>query len=551
MIYQDVLLIALGVAQCLLLERFAVRSEKNISSLSKLCWLIPSVTALVIMLNIGFEPLMAGAYLGCAGLAAGFFREDVKSRRITSAVCAAVMLISVPCCLLSDAYRARHDFTGDFKKAVSSMRLYYPLTQHKDIDFDALYEKYIPEFRKADKDRDEVENYIAWARFCAEFHDGHVGYAPNDEDTVREACKRAGGNDYGLVILKLSDGSFTAVNVDDSLANKGIHLGTQIISWNGETPDKADERSTLAQMENIPDADNAEFHKGMFAAGTGGDTAELTFIADDGSEQTVTLPKLGGCYYDRFEEMGKKLYQGYEAAHMSVTKINDTTAVLRVKSMVYDSVSASKDNHTGMKLELRDKVRTMMDEGVTDIIIDIRSNGGGSGDMTEAIASLFAPEGEHYYVTNALWDDKKGCYATDGKGGYLPDDDIVFSGDNILGENGRIVLLVNDHSASASDHLTKVMSSFDNVTVMGFTGPNGSAQGVCSKQLTEGTLNYSGSVMLDRDGSIFIDSGKDRQSTDDTGVKIPLDSKAIQAIFADGQDYLLNCAIEEIASHKG
>ena len=43
----------------------------------------------------------------------------------------------------------------------------------------------------------------------------------------------------------------------------------------------------------------------------------------------------------------------------------------------------------------------------------------------------------------------------------------------------------------------------------------------------------------------MIDSGSDRQSSDGDGVKlIPFDSAAIRALFDDGEDYLLDTALD-------
>ncbi len=551
MVNADIMLVAVGLAECFMLTRAAVLCEKIVNNKWRLLWLLPSLVCILITVSAGTEPLMAAAYLGSVGLAAGFFTDERKKRNIISAVCAAVMLLSLPCCLLSKSYRKHFDFTGDFETAVRSMKSHYALTKHKGIDFDALHDKYLPMFEQAEKDCDAVQNVIAWNCFCAEIHDGHVSYAPNDEADYKKAMKLAAGNDYGLVIVKLSDGSFAAAQVDDSLEEKGIHLGTKVKLWNGETPDKANERSLIWRMETWCDADNRDFYSGICAAGVGGDTAELTFADDSGKEQTVTLPKLSDNYYDRLKKAKETIDRGVNAPHMSWTKVNDTTAVLRIKFMMFDTDSLNKDNHLGMKNEIRKGLLELMDEGVRDVIIDIRSNGGGSGDMVKGIASLFAPEGEHYYVTNALWDEENGCYVTDAEGNYLPDDDVTFEGENILG-NGRIIILVNSNSGSASDHLTKVMSGFENVTVMGFTGAGGAAQGAYSLPLSCGSVSFSGSVMLDKDGSIFIDSGKDMQAADDVGEHIPFDEQALISLFENDEDYLLNVAAEKLSKtdHK-
>lgn len=543
----DLVLIGAELLACLLLWLFAGYAEKVLSPKFRLLYLVPAVLCLFITMMSGLEPCMAGAYIGSAGLALGFFRDEKKLRRISSVVCAAVIAVTLPVCLLDDNYRNRPDFIGDFEKGFASMKAHYCLAEHKQIDWDALYDKYSPQFREATKTRDKYLNAILWEKYCAEFYDGHVGYGANggNEEFYGEVYKRYSGNDYGLVIMHLSDGGYAAVCVDESLGGLGIHNGTRVISWNGETPDEADRHNEIYECLPFFDADNEEFYKGIYAAGTGGDTAELRYIDDSGTERTVQLSKISDNYYERFKDFGKKIHKGYEAAHMSVTKINDTTACLRVKFMMFDSKSATEDNHVGMKSDLRNSIQALMDEGVKDVIIDCRSNSGGAGDMVKNIASLFAPEGEHYYCTNPLWDEKNRCYATDSEGNYVPDNDVTFSGDNILGD-GRVILLVNDQCASAGDHITKVMRGMENVTVMGFTKPTGVGQGIYSMELKNGSLQYSSAAMLDKDGSIFIDAGTDKHSTDDIDIKVPFDDAAIRAIFDEGKDYLLDIALEKL-----
>lgn len=545
----DMALIGSELLVCLLLWLLAGYAERVLSPKFRLLYLAPAGLCLLFVLMSGTEPCMAGAYIGSAGLALGFFRDEKRLRRISSAVCAVIIAGTLPFCIVSDAYRSRRDYVGDFEKGFASMKAHYCLAEHKQIDWDALYAKYRPQFEKVTKTRDEYENALLWLYFTREFYDGHVNYSPDvsDEEKFSDELKCLySGNDFGLVIKKLSDGSFAALGVDDSLQKLGIHNGTRVVSWNGETPDKADERSALYPARDVFDLDNEDFYKGIYAAGTGGDSAELTFLADDGGERTVTLPKLSDKYGDRMKEVLKKLHEGYEAAHMSVTKVNDTTACLRIKFMMFDSKSANKDDHTGLKSKLREQISALMDEGVKDIVIDCRSNGGGSGDMVKNIVSLFAPEGEHFYCINPLWDEKDRRYARDADGNYVAANEVTFKGENILGD-GRVILLVNSECASAGDHITKVMRGMENVTVMGFTKPAGVGQGVYELGLENGSLFYSSALMLDKDGSIYIDAGTDKHSTDDIDIKVPFDDAAIHAIFDEGEDYLMGLALERLS----
>lgn len=543
--YQDIMIIFMLLACCGALWAMAGYADKVKNSKWRLCWLIPPVLCLLLTLMAGFEKCMIGAYHGALILVLGLVKPEKKSRRLTSLAAAACALVTIPVCLFSSAYR-RVDYAADFKKGFERMKTRYVLSEHKNVDWDGLYAEYLPLFEEVTKSGDEVDNQILWDKFCAEFHDLHVGFT-SDNETYEAACKRAAGNDYGLVIVTLADGRTVAANVDDSLSSLSIHNGTEIVSWNGMTPAEADELSDYYHMQNFSDEDNRKFYEGFFAAGMGGDTSELVYIDDNGAEQSVVLSKLSDDYYTRFQEVYDRINKGLEAGHMSVTKLNGTTACLRIKSMLFDTAS-EKDNHAAMQKELREKILSLKEEGVRDIVIDIRENNGGSGTMVRAIAQLFAPEGEHYYVSDACWDNENKCYVRESEGVWKKENDVTFQGENILGDDGRVVLLVTARSVSAADHMTKVMTNFDNTTVIGFTEPAGSAQGVASVTLKSGSLAYSAALMLNEDGTVFVDSGTDLQADDDVQIKVPFDEQAFQALFDNGEDYLLDYSLDYLAN---
>ncbi|MDO4862622.1 MAG: S41 family peptidase [Ruminococcus sp.] len=558
----DIIRICACIASCGVLWWAAGRSEKVRSPKWRRLWLLAPLLALPID-KLGPDRALLPLYIGAVAAFCGFFAQKRQAKRALAAAGALCMAASFPSCLLDPRYRAK-DYLGDFETGFACMREHYVLTEHKGIDWDALYDEYQPIFADIDERQDVGANAIAWGKFCGEFHDGHVGYVYKKEDvgTVNEALKKALGNDYGLAVMHCTDGSFAAVNVDESLAAYGIHNGTVITAWDGKAPDEVSKSSPLYdcnifsynegteeadfEIGSFPDIDNEIFWSSIFAAGIGGDTVEVTFIADDGSEQVAQLPKTGG-YMERFSDTLKKLKKGVNIGNLRWKKVSDTAACLRIKGMSFDSKSYSSvddDAYDEMKDEIRETILSYQSEGVKDVIIDLRSNGGGSPHMVNSVLSMFAPKGEHYCLTNAVWDKENACWAQDADGNYLRGDDITYQGEQLLGD-GRVIIIVNSQSVSAADMMTKEAESLDNMTVIGFTGPNGSSQAVGMKSAQNGSISFSNCIVLDKDGSIMIDSGTDRQSSDGDGVQIvPFDSEAISALFDSGEDYLLDRALE-------
>ena len=544
--YYDILLLVLELVLMAVLFFLAGYAEKAKNSKWRLLYLIPVLVSFAFIAIAGFEKCLLGIYIGSALCLLGFIWEDIKHRRrgcVAGAVCA---LISLPLCLLYSGYRAK-DYLKDFENGFTTMREHYILAEHKGIDWEAIYDEYRPLFVEATEKNDEMLNFKAWMNFCGEFNDGHVYWMPNDEDVFEEMLSTMYGNDYGLAIMQLADGRYAAVAVepDSALTEAGIHDGTIITAWDGQNPLAVAEQSEGLRIANFADEDNLAFMKAFYAGGVGGDTVTLSYLDDNGAEREMTLSNMGK-YYDRATKAMDKINRGVEAANMEWVQISDKTACLRIKSMMFDMKSSHTGDHDMMKDDIRIKIDELNAAGVDNIVIDLRSNGGGSGQMVQAIAELLAPAGEHYYCTDGLWDEENRCYATDPEtGDYIKGTENYYTSEN-LWEGKDIVILVNHQSASAADHFAKVLGAFDNVTVMGFSESYGSAQGIGGVMMAHSQLVFSSSLLLDKDGSIFIDGGEDMQSGSKLEVKVPFDHTAIEVLFEKDEDYLMNKALEMI-----
>ena len=538
MIDSDKILLEIGLLLCVILWIMAGIAEKYVSTKWRLAYILPAVLCMFFIAFKGFELSFLGAYIGFALIAAGFFKDSRKLRRVVCIIGAVLMLTAIPISSLNKNYRSV-SFTKDFKEAFETIEKHYVLTEHKGIDLDALYEEYLPKFRQAEKNNDEIENCMVWLEFCSEFHDGHVNFMPSGdyEEVMSSVYERVLGNDYGLSVMKLSDGSFCAVNVDESLKAMGIFNGTEIISWDGVSPSVLGENE-IKYCSFAADIDNEDFWRAAYGSGKGGDSVTVTFTDESGSEKTAVLPKTGESYYTRLKKTVETIDQGIEAGHLTWTDINETTAALRIKMMMADYKSAESGDHSMLKGALREKAEELKANGVDTLIFDMRGNSGGSGDMVKAIAEVFAPGGVHYYCTDALWDSENECYATDENGRFVKGTDVYYAGEDVW-SHGRIIILVNSASVSAADHLAYIMRQFDNVTVAGFTESNGSAQGVGRVSLSCGGLSISGSLLLDENGDVLIDGGTDRQSGNKLELTVPFDKQAIKSLFDDGEDYII------------
>ena len=547
MIYGDIVCLVIAVLLAAILYGLAGYAMKVKSSKWRLCYTFPVIWVLVCIGFVGFEVCMIGVYIGAAMLLVGFFYEKVVIRKLVSIAAIISAFISLMLCLNISSYRMP-DFAEDFRRGFEEMKTHYVLTEHKKIDWDALYEEYSPRFEEADANCDKVAATVAWLEFAMEFHDGHVSFIASDDEVTTQALNVMYGNDYGLSLMQLEDGTVVAVQVEcGSLAEQaGIGNGTVVTAWDGMEIEDAigKAQKEMPPLFGFASIENEEFYSALLVAGMGGKSVKVTYLDEQGVEQETTLIAQG-TYADRWQDAVECIDKGVEISNLEWQHVNDNTALMRMRFMIYDAQA----NHSEMEAQIREQLISLKAEGVENIVFDLRSNGGGSGLYVKHILKLIAPEGEHIYAFDGAFDTETVTYlkdeeATKAAGGvrYQAGGCSTYQGED-LWAHGKIIILVNAQTGSAGDHFTMLASAYPNVTVMGFTHTSCAAQGVNSVQFDYGQLSYSGALLVNEDGSVFIDTDEMRRATVPLDVKIPFDETAVQAIFQDGEDYVLDYAV--------
>lgn len=539
MSYKDMGLIVLELFAAGGLFWLASYAEKALSTKWKLCYAIPMILCIFAIALFGFEVSMLGVYLGALCMLAGFIKEEKRFRRVSAMAAGVLTVISLVVCMINPGYRTP-DYAKEFKESFSQLKLHYNMAEHKNIDWDTLYEEYLPQFEKADKEHDAEANLLAWQMFVQEFHDCHVSYYELDAEIATRAFEHALGNDYGLSLMTLENGKTVAVNVeaDSAVYQAGIRNGTVITAWDGvaieEAIDACNENNKL-RIHAFAVQENEDFYRAMMAAGVGGDSVDISYIDDTGAEKTVSAKKLGN-YKKRLEDTVAVIDQGVEITNLAWQDIDEKTALMRMRFMNYDT----EQNFSQMSQEVRTKLLELKDRGVKHLIFDMRSNSGGSSEYVKALIKLVAPEGEHTYAYDGVFDKETMQYVKDeNTGRYLVGERETYQGEN-LWNHGDITIIVNADTVSAGDHFTMLASDFPNVTIMGFTHSSCSAQGINAVRTDHSQLSYSAVLLLNEDGSVCIDTDETRQATVPLDIRIPFDEKAVRALFDNGEDYVLS-----------
>ena len=548
MIFGDIFYLILEILLGGLSFAIAVIAGKSASSKYKMIYLAAPVVTVIFIALTGFDRIFIAAYITAGLLILGFFFEKKVLRQVLSMLVVVTMIVEFVICDTSSWYR-EPDYVAEFKYAYELMEEHYVLAEHKNIDFDALYKKYLPQIKDAARRHDKTDVCIAWASFCNEFKDGHVSFMPDMSEAEFEAVKeKMYGNDYGFSLIRKSDGKIVAVNVEaGSDAEKaGIKNGTIITEWNGQSVEDMITAFDAPQLMNMPVKESEDFLKVIYAAGQGGDCLTVSFIGSDDTENTAALNKIGA-YSERLDKTLSKILEGKLETNLSVSRLNETTAFIRIDSMGYDSSSYGSGDYNKMYEELRNNLQLQKDAGVTNLIIDLRDNSGGDPGFDKTVFRLLFPEGEYIMSYNSLWDADNGCYMLDeATGGYALGSANKFYGEGFWGD-GKIIVLVSASTVSAGDMFTEVISRLDNVTIMGITPSNCACQAVRAVADMEfGMLSFSAVPDLNADGSIYIDTDVTREATIPLDVKVEIDDEFIDAVFTRGEDYMVDMALELI-----
>lgn len=463
-------------------------------------------------------------------------------------------------------------YSESFELLTSEMEKHYVMNDWKGIDYDKIKADLMPEIIEAEKNNDAGAFYIALQKYINFFHDGHIRIEPHTHKGIEAFLAEASssnGNDYGFSLFTLSTGETVAVLVEDGCEamEYGISDGTVITKWDGEPIDKAISEAEFIAIEGEPVLANMELRKPLYFAGTGGDTVDVTFAAQDGTEKTVTVKSMGS-YEERLGYAEECLFHQKhippqsELAEMTKEEINallselekanenfrsgmitDDCGYLVINSeeinVVKDTIAQIKGTYPQVTELVDKKLEEMKAQGMKKLVIDARNNGGGYEVIINAVVTLFA-EREIYMGTEM----------------YIPytGGEMRTIKQYIIPANGKwadipVIVLTNAQCGSSGDGLVYALSQCPNVRTAGISDTEGIYQSIGARcYLTDGdfSVHYSMFPTVDENGDLFIDTGVDRISRIGLDERIPVTRDAALEIFTfdtEGSDYELEYAL--------
>ena len=498
--------------------------------------LLPLIAALIHLAIYGLQAfwiffyLYIEALIPLINLLPGRKKLPVAIKSVLSSLLALVVCVLFLFDLLGSPIvhnYTRMSYTQSFKTMLATMEKEYCLSSWKKIDYDGLLNEYLPRVEEAEKNNDESAYAAVVTEVTYRFYDYHV-YTALGDDIYDSVMNSLTGNDYGLSMMKLDDGTVIAIFVEDGngmlydephdITKLGIHNGTQIVAWDGKEINEAiDATECINSTIQFSVKSNEDFFRPAFLAGKGGETVDVTFIDDNGSEKHAQLNRIGD-YSGRLSGVLIKFLHLHDYTPNFTTKmLDDKCGYLLVRSeyysTFYDNLSVIRSGYYPELVEFyASKIEELKAQGMEYLVIDIRNNGGGYDNVAGALASLFTDEKK--YMCGFGYEDETGYHTTE---------------NNYIFPDGRykdlpVVVLVNLTCGSAGDGMAKFLGECDNVTLMGITasaGVNQNNGGIM--YLTKNiSVYYPIALTLSSENVPLIDTDQTREGRIPLEAKIPM-----------------------------
>ncbi len=379
-------------------------------------------------------------------------------------------------------------YTEAFDAMLNKFRLEYAFTEYKDIDWDARSEEFRPRFEEAEAAEDSAAYELALRDFAWSIPDAHVGvsFGPTMYRGFREAI--AGG--IGISIRDLDDGR-VVVNFlleDGPAAGAGIENGAEILEINGQ-PIQDHVRETLAWSEPFSLEEQKRLQQLRYATRFPADSAVEVSWINPGDEESSSATLSVSDERDSFDASSFFASHGRHDLPLEFEEIEGTEYTLV-------NIHSFSDNER-LTIDLWER---MIDEliyySVPGLIIDMRSNGGGSGWLAQQMAAYFYEEA-HVLGNSGYYDEDTEDFYFD------PDteDQFVLPPEN-LRYQGEVAVLVYSSCYSACEFFSWYMTIGDRAAIVGHTstaGAGGSVETFYMPDDMEVTLTIGRAVNADHE----------------------------------------------------
>ncbi|MFN2136489.1 MAG: S41 family peptidase [Candidatus Promineifilaceae bacterium] len=409
-------------------------------------------------------------------------------------------------------------YTEAFDSLIEKLSKEYAFTEYKGVDWDTLHEDLRPLFEEADAEQDVQLYRHALNKLANSIPDGHVSGPALIDDFLEQT---SGG--LGIAVRELDDGR-TIVNFltpGSPAEEAGVELDAEIVAING-TP-IADAISAAVPFSGPFSTEHVKRLQQMrYVTRFPLDTeVELTYInPGETEEQTATLTAV--------QEPQSFSFSSFSAGTDSFA-LPVEYELLPNSPYAYARINSFSDNDL-LSIQLWERmIKTIKEQNVPGLIIDMRQNLGGSGFLADSMAAYFFEEPHILGNTGHYAEDIDDFYF-DERGEqrfYLPAEELRY--------DGQVAVLVGPFCNSACEFFSYDMTVDERAAIVGQYPTAGLGGSVDSVRMPEGEMfRFTQGRAVNADGEIHIE-GIGVVPT----VQVPVTE---ETLFADG-DPVLDAAV--------
>ena len=336
------------------------------------------------------------------------------------------------------------NYAEAFKSLFDKASREYPFTEDKHIQWQELYDKYAPQIENV---RNADDFYRALRDFTLEIPDGHVGISFNADVFYSE-----NGGSFGMLLSELSDGKIIVNYIlpNGSAEKTGIQVGAEIITWNGQPVSTA--------------IDNVIPYFGPYSTEHAKRLDQLLFLTrvPPGSQATVEFRNPGE---SEIKQEKIKSEVEYDTLFLSIPSFNEDDLALPIQGKVLDDsqlgyirVVTFSDDYRFMAQLWEKYIQSMIDNEVPGLILDLRTNSGGSGGLAYDFAGFFFDEEVPLYRSSYYNEDTGQFEYTDYPARIKPAP---------IHYDGPIAVLVSPECVSACEGFAYALTRNDRAIVVG------------------------------------------------------------------------------------
>lgn len=405
----------------------------------------------------------------------------------------------------------------------------YAFTEYKEIEWEEVRAEFLPRFERAAAENDSLIYRRALRDLAFAIPDGHVSGPFVVEDFRLET---AGG--IGMAIRDLDDGR-VIVNfllAEGPAAEAGIELGAEIIAMDGKPVDEYVD-TLIAYSAPFSTDHYARLQRLRYAVRFPlGTDVEIVYRNPDGEEESVTLTALG----ENESFSASSFNVGLDGFELPLE------FTMLPSGYGYVQIFSFSDNEL-LTVQLWERlIRTLKDENVPGLIIDMRQNGGGSGFLADQMAAYFFQEALELGNTGR-YDPESGEFFFDPETTerfYLPAEDLRY--------NGAVAVLTGPNCNSACEFFAYDMTLDGRAAVVGHYPTAGLGGSVDAALMPDNEyFQYTAGRAVDMNGDIHIE-GRGVAPT----IRVPVTAQTLlteaDPVLDAAVDYLDNLTAVDVIS---